>query len=162
MFWDTWRMTVALGLECNRAGFSSLLTTDFPKDRRQTASDWEHKWVVFTTAPTSEVPAALVGSKTSSWVPAEDTASGGHLVTENTCVHSKELPGSSSERCRSLCPCTYTPTCSCETRALFHWDPQAVVVSEEPANICFCQGLTGTLSVSHQKTFLDQQLLFVK
>lgn len=87
---------------------------------------------VFTTAPTSEVPAALVGSKTSSWVPAEDTAAGGHLVTENTCVHSKELPGSSSERCRSLCPCTYTPTCSCETRALFHWDPQAGVVCRHP------------------------------
>lgn len=117
---------------------------------------------VFTTAPTSEVPAALVGSKTSSWVPAEDTAAGGHLVTENTCVVRKELPGSSSERCTSLCPCSYTPTCSWETRALFHWDPQAGVVSEEPADIRFCQGLTGTLSLSHQKMFLDQQLLFVK
>lgn len=137
--WDPWGMPVALGLECDGAGFSSPQTPPRTTGKWLLAGD-TNNWAVLTTAATSEVQQPRVQDG------AQDLESGpctGHrgrcgAPSDQKYQHA-ELPASSSERCRTLCCSTETPTCSCETRALFHWDPQLGAVWEKRADNCFCQ-----------------------
>lgn len=149
-------MTVALGLECNRAGFSSLLTTDFPRDRRQMASGWGHNCLHHSShLRGASSPGGLQDLKlgpcrghSSRWTPSDRK----YLCIAKSCLEAVARDVG-----------LYVPA---------HTHPPAAVKPEPcfigihrlglSADIHFCQGLTGTLSLSHQKTFLDQQLLFVK